>query len=552
MTIIIGAGSSSSEPESPLKSPDVDLPHPNSAPEGRRLLDEDALRALLKHESPLVRAFALEQIDHRPVEPFEADLIERVQDEDELVVLETISVIERHKHKDATEALLSRFERAEGEVAAACASALGQLAPERLLDAVRQRGRLDDSAYAATATALAVIGSEEVVQFLDKALNRANAVPPERRGALYGAALLSGSETLAGRVISLAIEDSTREAPKNQTFPTRAALGAMTGLPLAFTQNSAGLELFDNARELLEKEALPLLEGEERAALAEALKLKRHGAVIAALSPFLKMEATSTGEEDGQDLGTMPQRRRGLLEALVKRQEAVSALELQPAALFVAAATKATSIIVAGGADEAKSAGMGALSKAIESKQSPEQLAQANGDALTELFKSMSPREMRRVHTIIAKESFYRDTTLRTVMNAIIDAGHTQGLVEALAEARNPRADAAMARLARARPEKLEPVVMELLSAHPLEAQVVPLALLLAEEVRTERIALLLGRRFLDLSRHDRDIVGGSVDQFSEQAARFLAFAEKILGLDCPGCRFASRAEQARLDNRLG
>ncbi len=510
MTIIIGSGSSTPEPESPLNSPEVDLPHPGSAPAGRRLLEDDKLRALLKHESGLVRTFALEQIAHRTPATFAADLIARIQDEDPMVALESISIIEQHKLQEAVDALLQRFEDASGDIAAACAGALGQLAPERLLDAVRNRGRLDDNSYAATATALAVIGSQEVIAFLDKALNRARALPPERRGALYGAALLSGDATLAGRVISLAIEDSKSEAPENSAFPTRGALGAMTGLPLAMARSEAGLELFDNARELLEEEALPLLEGDAKSALTAALKQKRAGEVVAALAFFLKQEVAQ-GSSDIGDLGTMPQRRKGLLEALIARSEAIGALELPQAALFVAAATKAASIIVAGETPESKSAGMIALSKALEGKKSPEELAQASTEVLTELFKALSPREMRRVHTIITRESFYRDSTIRSLMNAAIDAGHGAGLIEACAEHRHPRTEMSLVKVARARPEAMEPMVLELLEARPIEAQSASLALMLAEEIRTEKIGLVLGRRFLELREHDRGALARAI-----------------------------------------
>ncbi|MCA9555897.1 MAG: hypothetical protein KC933_38070, partial [Myxococcales bacterium] len=195
MSLIIG-GSATPAPTQGLPEPEVDLPHPGTAPEAHHIMSTERIVALLGHSNPLVRTFAIEQASLRS-EPEVLDaLAARVREGDDLVAIEAIGVLEAKKYRPAADALLERFATAHGELAAVCATALGQLAPERLLDAVKARGRLDDEAFAAVATALGIVGSDDTVAFLDKGLNRAGAVSPDRRGALYGAALLSGSEKL--------------------------------------------------------------------------------------------------------------------------------------------------------------------------------------------------------------------------------------------------------------------------------------------------------------------------------------------------------------------
>ena len=494
---IIGAKNDEEAGEKVLPQIDADLPHPNGAPANKLVLEDERILELLGHDNAIVRTFAIEQVASRDDDRLLSAVAERVNDEDPMVAMEAIGLLERREEKSAVETMKARFADAKGDLAAALASALGQLAPETLLEAVKARGRMDGEAYAATATALAIIGSPEVVEFLDKALNRAGALSPERRGALYGSALLSGDRALAGRVLGYAIDDSKKDEPENASFPTRAALCVLTGVPIPYSRREAGLELLDMARETLEHDVVPLLDDEGRAALEDAMKLKQPGAILAALAPVLEIEASSA-EEDGE-LGTMPRRRKGLLAALVERAEPIGKLDVQAAGLFVATATKAASIVVAGGGDESKSQGLVALEKALEGSHDAATLAGMSEAELTALFESKPPREMRRLLSVIARETFLRGRTVDRLLGAAILAGHGEGLLDAAAESDDPAVHAAVIRSIGDKREQGEAAVLEVLQRTPLEERVTPLALACAEELRTERLGLVVGRRFLDL-----------------------------------------------------
>ncbi|MCK6549204.1 SEC-C domain-containing protein [Myxococcota bacterium] len=500
---IIGASRPALEQKdtSPLPRIDQDLPPPTTAPELKRPLGDDQLRALLAHENPLIRSYAIEQVTQLDGDAWSAELAKLVSDPSDLVAADAIHAMDARKWTAAVDAILERFTNGSGEVAAVAASALGTLAPDRLLEAVKQRGRLDDEAYAATATALAVIGSPEVVDFLDKAMNRQGALSPERRGALQGAALLSGSVELSHRVLSQAIEDSKKDEPEGASFPSRGALAAIAGLPLPFSRKAAGLELFDSARAELEATVLPELAEADRAKLEEALKTKRPGAVLAALEAVLALpEKVSTEKKAPWELGNMPRRRRGLLRAMIDRKDAIDALEVAGGAVFIAAAAQAASVVLAGEGSEAGSPALVTLVKALEDpKLDDAKLAAMTEDELTAMFEAKTERQMRRVHGILTHEEVRRAAVLRRFAKAIVRAGHGEGLFEAAADVDNPAVhDAVLTAIATKR-ELAEKVIVEALGRSPMEPKLARLALAGAEQVRTERIALAIGRRFSEL-----------------------------------------------------
>jgi hypothetical protein len=511
MTIIIGAGSSAPTETSPLPPPPADLPHPGSAKEAHRFFDAAKIAELLRHESSLVRAYALEQSVHCEDASLVPALLACLNDEDATVAMEATGVLAAKKEKQAIPTMLERFKTASGELAAGLASALGQLAPEQLLGAVKARGRLDDEAYAATATALAIIGSGEVIEFLDKALSRAAALPPERRSALYGSALLSGHPGLGARVLSQAIDDSAQKEQPGASFPSRAALAVVAGVPMPYSAQVAGVELYDHAREELELETYPALLDDERAALEEAVKTKKADLVLAALAPVLNKGDRSGAIVEDEDLGTMPKRRRGLLEALIERRVAIGRLELSASAIFVAAAARACSVILAGGLDEAESPALVGLAKTLEQKPTAAELAKLDLAGLTQLFSEKSDREMRRVLTILVREPFRRPGTLRRFAKAVVESGHVRGLLEAASEIEDPRVQAAVLKVLSESPAKAEPVLVEVLSASPLEDKLAALALLAAEDVRTERLGLVIGRRFNELRALSRASVARAI-----------------------------------------
>lgn len=494
---IIGASRGAEQPSSPLEAIDVDLPPPGTAPAGKVPLGDELVRGLLAHPSHLVRSYALEQASQRPGDEWSAAIAPLIADSDPGVAADAIHLLAERKYKPGVDAIVERFQNGARELAAYAATALGILAPERLLEAVKQRGRLDDEAYAATAVALAEIASPEVIEFLDKALNRAGALSPERRGALFGACLLSGSPELANRVISQAIEDSKRDEQEGGVFPSRQAFAAVSGVPSPYASKGAGLELFDQTREAVEGSILPLLPEAHREQVEAALRSKRPGAVLGALAVVLDLPPVEAAEPSLP--AAVPARRRGLLRALVARKDDLDALELKAAAVFIAAATQAAGVVALGASTDATSPALLALGKALEPKVEAVTLAQMSETELTELFRGKQDQEMRRVVSILTHERVRLPETLRRMARAIFAGGHAQQLWEAAAEVSDGDVHEAVLSALAGSGAAAEPMIVEALTRTPLEPKLAVLALLAANKVRSERIALALGRRFAEL-----------------------------------------------------
>jgi hypothetical protein len=507
---IIGQTRAHEEEKSPLPPIDAHFPPPGTAPEGKHPLSDDQIRTLLRHPSSLVRSYAVEQAIERPGDGWNEALLPMVSDPDARVASDAIRAMEERKVTAAVDAIVERFSTGSHEVAAVAAGALGDLAPEKLLDAVKQRKRLDDEAYAATAIALACIGSDEVADFLDKALNRAGALAPERRGALYGACLLAGSTELASRIVSLAVEDSKHDEPEGATYPTRSAFAAVAGLPLPYSRKAAGLEVFDHARSTLESDTLPALAETDRPRFEEALRAKKVGDVLAALEPILDFKIPKKEEmhATASDYGNVPQRRLGLLRALIGRRADIGALDLKAGAVFLAAAAYAAAMIAASAGREETSAGLVTLAKTLEAKGvGAAELASMSEADLVVLFKDKSEHQMRRVVGILTHETLHHPSTLRRFARAIFAAGHGEALFEAAAEVEDPAIHDAVLRALAADPRLAEKTLVDALMKTPLEPKLAALALEGADHVRTERVALAIGRRFVELREIARPAV---------------------------------------------
>ena len=491
MTIIIGAGPEPAAPN-PLPTPEVDLPHPASVPAARRLLDDDQIIALLDHDHALVRDFAVEQASQSPNAAVLDALATRLTDEDEGIAVQAVSILDREKHEAATDALLDAFATSTGGRTVALAGALSSMAPDRLLEAVQAKGRLDDRAYASVASALAITGTEPVRAFLDKAMNRSGALKPGRRGALYTAVLLSGDPALTTRVLTKAIDDSKQEEPEDSSFPSRAALGTVAGLPIGVTRSDAGEEVFKRTRAMIENDVRPALSGDDAAALDEALRKDAPGDILKALSPVVTLPIAEG------DHASVAKRRQGLLDALVARADAIGQLDTKAGALFLAVAARAASVAVIDSLDEATSNGMQALAKALESEATD--LSALSEDGWTERFEGRSPRDIRRLVTIIVREDFHRPDTVEQMSRALLRSNHGRALLDAVGEIKEDTGIHQLVVQAMAeRREEAEAVVVEVLTETPLPEDVVALALLLGTQVRTERVAVALGRRFFDL-----------------------------------------------------
>ena len=508
---IIGA-LAADRPENALSEPDVDLPPPNTAPKVHRLLSPESLKNLLKSEDPLVRAFAIDQIASRQDDPLMEEVIPLIHDDDPAVAVEAILAIESRQLSSAVDDLTRRFASAQARVGAACASALGQIDPDALFAAVKARGRLDDESYAATATALAVGGASEVTTFLNRALDRSGVLSPERRSALFGAALLTGDLGLAGRVIGSAIDDSGEAEPEAGSFPTRGALAVIANLGMEASRQEVGLEVYDYARELIETEILEELEEADADALSAALKTKDAQKVLAALEPVLRVEVDAQPNEDAHSaVGSTAQRRRGILEALIQRASAIGRLEVKAAAIFVVSAAHAAAVVLAGELGESTSPATVALSRALGGTPSAQELAQMDIDALTAVFREQTPRQMRAIVTAATRQSFRRSETLARFARAFYRAGHATALIEAAAEVPNRFVQTSVVQAAAKELEPAEEAVVELLGAVPLEEAQVPLLLRIADEIRTERVALALGRRYFELRKLDAASAAGAM-----------------------------------------
>jgi hypothetical protein len=516
---IIGAPRAADETASPLPKVEVSFPQPGALPANAAVFSDDQVRAMLHHENSIVRGYAVEQAALREGEGEEWNraLIEKVNDSDDVVAADAIHALETRKYKAAAEAIAERFANGSTRIVISAARALGELSPERLLELVRARGRLEDEAYGATATAVACIGSNEVVDYLDKALNRSGALSPERRGALFGAALLSGSTALANRVIMLGLADSKKEEPEGASFPSRGALSAIAGMPLSMSRKQSGLELYDFARRVIESEILPLYTEEDRKnALEDALKKKNTAALLTSLGHVLELPEPPLAAGD-RTVQSMPRRRRGLLAALLERKEEIGALDAAPAAVFVAAAAQSAAAIVAGGANDAFSPAIVAIVKALEANIDAHVLAAMNVEELTAFFKDKSERQMRRVHNILTHERTRQLGTLTRFANAIADAGHAQGLFEAAADIEDEGVHTAVIDAIARNREGAEAILVDALTRTPVEPKVALLALEAVDKVRTQRVATAIGRRFHELRELARPLLVRAVLRLGDE-----------------------------------
>ncbi len=514
MTIIIGAGPEPAAPN-PLPTADVDLPPPASVPENHRLLNDAQLTNLLTHDHPLVRAFAIEQVSTHPTPERLRMLISRFSDEDEGVAVEAITTVDRERFEPATDALLEAFATATGHRTAALAGALAMLAPERLLEAVQARGRLDDRAYRSVASALALTGTEPVRRFLDKALNRSGALAPDRKSALYTAVLLSGDVPLTTRVLTKAVDDSKQEAPDDSMYPSRAAMATIAGLPATAARSDPSGDILKHSRTIAERDLRPALDEAEWEALDEAF---RHGyavEILGALEPIVTLtdhpdetrderpddENTKNRRDERSSARSLTRRRRGLLTALIARADDVAHLDAPFAALFVGLAIRTAAIAIGPQVDESKSEGMTGLAKILEEELTPA-FAEQTEDEWKARFAQKSPREIRGIVTVVVRQPFRRTETLERICRALTTVGHGRALLGALAEV---EADTGLfefaVRAMAADPVAAEALVVEVLTETPLPEDELPIALLIGAVVRTERIGVALGRRYYDIRR---------------------------------------------------
>lgn len=488
---IIGAPS----PKAELDRPQIALPGPEEAAAASYLVSPERLEQLLGAEDVMLRGWAIEQLVARPDAGLDARAAEALADEDPYVFSEAVHLAMERPNDTARARAKDLFKEAEGRRAGMLATLLSRIEPEALAPAVREKGRIDDDAFPAVAAGLAVAGGPDAQAFFKRSLGRMQMLSPDRRSALQSAVLLSGDEEACARVLGDAIGDSNSEAPASSSFPTRVAVASLADLGIEDSRIGEGARILEPSKKRLAEIAAEALEDEGRA-LRAALDADELGQAFELLAPIAALELPEP-VGDHAELRNLPQRRQGLLRALLKRGKDVAKLEPAAAAIFVALAAQAVGIVVGAAASERESPGWTALSKALGVE--PGALELDDVAALTARFEAKTAREMRPVCAITAREPFRRAITLRRVAEAITRAGHGSVLIAAVAENPQEGLHQLIAEGMSGALEDAETAALEVFDAQPLEPAEALLALRVGALIRTERIGLAAAARFWEL-----------------------------------------------------
>ncbi|MGF1510497.1 MAG: hypothetical protein ACFB9M_13440 [Myxococcota bacterium] len=497
MSLIIGADGE--RPRAPvLPEADIDMPRPETAPAASPSLTDGQVRTMLHHEDPLVRQFAVEQVVHRRMNDLAPDLQNLVADEP-MVSVPAVQGLEELRISSAADALVARIADARGELLSVVCSAIATLAPKRLVDALKARGRIDDEAFVGVMSAVAMVRTEAATAFIDRAVNRAHLQSAERQAAVYSAALMSGSAKPVRKVLNRALEDSLQPGEEQPGLvPSRVALAGVAGAPPLLALFEHAQDLWKAADETLRASAEDGLGPERMSVLLDALLKRRIADILEALRPLLDV-APADDPDTQNDLGTMPERRRDLLAQMLALRDRFADLQPEAAAVFAAAAARATAIVMLQRGEAVSSPGVLAVAKASDGRLSPELLVHASEEELAQTLSELSARALRPVVMAFARERFHRSGTLRRLARAMFAAGHGVPLLEAAAESSEAQVHGAVARAALDHFEAAEAATLEILSAHPLEASSASMAMLMSERLRSQRLTLVLGRRFYEL-----------------------------------------------------
>lgn len=490
---IIGQSTTASSPLPDI--PDADAPPPGTLPENTPCLAEDLVRFCLSHPEPLVRSFGVDQAQAVLGDDALPLIAPLVADDHGLVASVAMDVLARGGHEAAIPALKKRFLGNRDATGRAAAEALGKLAPDTLLGALQEAGRLDDRTYAQAISSLSLNPSDETEAFFAKALDRSGAMSPERRSALFGAVLLSGRPALCRRVIARAIEESEKKEEKAGTaYPARMALAAGVVLDVVLARHEHGPGLFDELRPLLSAAVLPILGAPEQKALDEALRKHAAGPILAALAPVLDLPPAAADDLD-RDLKT-GERRRGLLSALLEVAPQMDRLPADAQGIFAAAAGRAAAVVASYTEAAATASDVETVAKALELPT--ETLRGASDEQLCELFRAPDDRNFRRVAVAITRAEL-SDRDLKRFTAAIAAAGRAGDLFGAVAESDSPGVIQVVVDALGQHPAAMEPVLVQALENREEDDRSVALALEALDSVRTQRVAAALARNFARL-----------------------------------------------------
>jgi hypothetical protein len=474
------------------------IPDPATAPENTFVLSDQELIEKTRDAHETVRLYAVNASTLRNPDAFREALRPCLKDPSVHVADLAAEFFESSGTSADVESLVHAYREASGPVAASLANALARIAPEELFHAVKQRGRLDDEAYAASTTALATHTTPEIISHFNQSLDRSRALSAERRASLLGAALLSGDEGLCRRVLGLALEESKEKEPEEGAFASRVALAAISGLPWHYGSADQHSEVYDHVGDLVEHTILDVADDSTQHLIRDAIEKKAIGQLMTVMTDYASHPLTDDGTVPSP-LGSIPARRQGLLRAFHAHEPAIQRLPFDKAVLFLAAATHAAAFVIASERKDETSPAVRAIAKILGADIQPsEWTPNKDVETLVSAFKKRDERTIRPVLIAVTKERFYRTESKHAVIEALIRAGHILDLMEALAEAGDSDGIEDLIAVAKKYRQLVEPELVKALGTIDPDASPRMLRLLLgtAGDVGTRRLGLAIARRF--------------------------------------------------------
>jgi len=490
---IIGQGSiitGRATQEKQLPRAEVDLPPPASAPANQPVRDREGWAHLADHPVAMMKGVLLEHIA-RSAEPkaWIDVLMKMAADSGGPVAERAIAVLGELGHAPAADLAEKRFRESDGELAAAAATALGRMSAPRLLEAVKARSRLDDIAYVQTVSALARSENAEALDWLGKSLNRAGALTPERRSALYSAVLLSGRADLCSRVVGMAISDSRDPGTAKEASAARIAMASIAGLPPVMAPVEAGEGVCAGLKDAI-KEARDI----DASALAASLDKGETAAGLESLAPMVER---SLPADASNEQASVLRRRQGLLRALVEQKDAIARLDSSGAAIFVGAAFAAAELIAMSSRKPEDSLAMATLTKVMGLE--PAAIVAMDDAALEARFTADGERKMRQVAGVLANEPVGSAKILERMLGAMVRAGAGGVVFDAASTTKLEMFAGVALKTLVTTPIAAEEAALEALERRPLDDRATRLALAIAGRTGTERLARAIGRRYYDV-----------------------------------------------------
>jgi hypothetical protein len=129
----------------------------------------------------------------------------------------------------------------------------------------------------------------------------------------------------------------------------------------------------------------------------------------------------------------------------------------------------------------------------------PKAILEMSPDALKADFEKRTEREMRRILSILSHEPIADAALIERLVVALFAAGHGVALLEAAAESNVESFSLSVLEHSPKVGEKAEAAALEILERRPPAREAAAIALGIAAHLATERLALVIGRRFFAL-----------------------------------------------------